>query len=995
MKKTILTLILSIAFFLNAQAQLSGTINVGEDQTYETLRDAFNALMVDGINGDVTFLITSDLTEAQNVFLGFDARPHTVTIRPAAGETPTITFTSTTGNSSINGAFVLGATSDNWDNLVTTANIVIDGSNNGTDSRDLTFTTASGAATSNFFRLVGSLVDVTWKNTNVSVQQQSFDTILISPLRRNDTDFVANNLRIENNEVISQPVRTSSRAISQWGVSGTGFETVETEPEVHIINNDIQARRYGIWLRTMTGNTTIHGNRIQMNEGAALSMNAILIEEVLSDDVVITISSNEITQLRGGGEVRGMNIFAQGTVNIINNTITGFESNRDEGSLEFYGVHIQTPAASQTVFVNAVHNTIYMNPLNEVGVSAWRYRGFQNNSSGSITLDLRNNIIINATAEDSPVTSYAFFQFGTASIVTSNNNNFFVVNPGFSPVSNFLGRLSGTGGTNILTLAGWRTNTGLDANSVSKSVTFVDAGAGNLRLSGDSDGDADLAGAPLAGVTTDIDGTPRDAFRPYMGAFEGSKLSPFVTVTGDAGWRMMSAPVSGMDVAFLATQTAIQGVDGADFGSGFPANIYSSYDGTDWISPVNTSASLSSGTGFILYFYDNNEAGSAPLPVSVAANGSSIPDSDVTVNVHSDGNGYNLLGNPFNNSLDLTQITANGTVAAVAQIWVDGVGTNGEGSWVTSSSAPFNNIIAPWQGFVLQNTDATTVTFPTSAISLDDATFQNVNDVPERYLSFELIGTDVNDGYTVTDRAAALIMNEYATSGWDRFDLLKLGSLAERSSLIYFVGENEQGFVPKALESRPFELDETLEIPLGFVSYGVSGDFELRWPEMRNFPHYLTVTLTDLETGTVVDLNQNQSYTFSYIEQAKGELISAQFRVPELTSSYEHRFILTIANQTTTVGSPSDLPAEVFLDQNYPNPFNPTTTIRFELPQQQQVSLRVYDILGREVAQLVNEVRSAGMHTITFDASRLSSGVYLYRLEAGNTSFTRRMMLVK
>jgi hypothetical protein len=88
--------------------------------------------------------------------------------------------------------------------------------------------------------------------------------------------------------------------------------------------------------------------------------------------------------------------------------------------------------------------------------------------------------------------------------------------------------------------------------------------------------------------------------------------------------------------------------------------------------------------------------------------------------------------------------------------------------------------------------------------------------------------------------------------------------------------------------------------------------------------------------------------------------------------------------------------AEAFaLVQNYPNPFNPSTTIEFEVPSLEFVGLKVYDVLGREVATLVNEKKAAGTYEVTFDASHLPSGVYFYRLEAGSFVQTRKMLLVR
>ncbi len=98
----------------------------------------------------------------------------------------------------------------------------------------------------------------------------------------------------------------------------------------------------------------------------------------------------------------------------------------------------------------------------------------------------------------------------------------------------------------------------------------------------------------------------------------------------------------------------------------------------------------------------------------------------------------------------------------------------------------------------------------------------------------------------------------------------------------------------------------------------------------------------------------------------------------------------------TFVPEPEERPETSRLHQNYPNPFNPVTTIRFDLAEDSRhIRLTVYDILGRQVAVLVNETLPAGTHTVSFDAAALASGVYLYRLETGKKNLHRTMMLVK
>ena len=90
-----------------------------------------------------------------------------------------------------------------------------------------------------------------------------------------------------------------------------------------------------------------------------------------------------------------------------------------------------------------------------------------------------------------------------------------------------------------------------------------------------------------------------------------------------------------------------------------------------------------------------------------------------------------------------------------------------------------------------------------------------------------------------------------------------------------------------------------------------------------------------------------------------------------------------------------EVPSDYNLSQNYPNPFNPTTNIKFSIPTQGLVTLKVFNSLGKEVATLVNEVTNTGTYVVDFDAGSLASGVYFYRLQSGDFSETKRMMLIK
>ena len=89
------------------------------------------------------------------------------------------------------------------------------------------------------------------------------------------------------------------------------------------------------------------------------------------------------------------------------------------------------------------------------------------------------------------------------------------------------------------------------------------------------------------------------------------------------------------------------------------------------------------------------------------------------------------------------------------------------------------------------------------------------------------------------------------------------------------------------------------------------------------------------------------------------------------------------------------VPAEFVLYQNYPNPFNPSTKIRYQLPRESKVIIKIYDILGSEVITLLNEKKEAGVYEVDFNASHLSSGTYIYRIVAGKFVETKKMLMIK
>ena len=155
----------------------------------------------------------------------------------------------------------------------------------------------------------------------------------------------------------------------------------------------------------------------------------------------------------------------------------------------------------------------------------------------------------------------------------------------------------------------------------------------------------------------------------------------------------------------------------------------------------------------------------------------------------------------------------------------------------------------------------------------------------------------------------------------------------------------------------------------------------------------LIIVLSILLTSSLIYSQSNIVYdTGTTIDIGTGADICADIITINGTNSGSGTF----CNGTVAVEiDSSNLPDKFDISQNYPNPFNPSTTIKFQVPSSGIVSLKVYDVLGKEVATLVNEEKPAGSYEINFNASQLSSGIYFYKIQAGSFIQTKKMILLK
>ncbi|MEO8447477.1 MAG: T9SS type A sorting domain-containing protein, partial [bacterium] len=132
--------------------------------------------------------------------------------------------------------------------------------------------------------------------------------------------------------------------------------------------------------------------------------------------------------------------------------------------------------------------------------------------------------------------------------------------------------------------------------------------------------------------------------------------------------------------------------------------------------------------------------------------------------------------------------------------------------------------------------------------------------------------------------------------------------------------------------------------------------------------------------------NNSHNYTFSDRNVVNGKY-SYRLKQIDFNGNYEYHNL----NSEVELGAPT----KFSLYQNYPNPFNPTTKINYDLVTEGNVSLKIYNMSGKEVATLVNGFIASGYHSVTFDATGISSGIYYYKLEANGISKVMKMALIK
>jgi hypothetical protein len=310
-------------------------------------------------------------------------------------------------------------------------------------------------------------------------------------------------------------------------------------------------------------------------------------------------------------------------------------------------------------------------------------------------------------------------------------------------------------------------------------------------------------------------------------------------------------------------------------------------------------------------------------------------------------------------------------------------------------TTPF--IVAPWQGFWVElssDSTATNITFPKTGKTGSGTT--------AAYMSKEIAGRSGISfefkSQSTIDKALKLNFREYANIGFDRADAHKLKPMTDNYAVMAFqTTTNEQ---LQSISALPNSLSEEVVLPVQMDLVGVEGPFTLSWNGLNDIPSDLSVTLKDYETGNSVNLKVENSYTFdvspSEIAVSKSASVLAGVDAVEISSTEKTgRFEIIVSPDQPTSSEENQQPIALKLEQNYPIPFNPVTTIRYSIAERGQVTLNVFSVIGKKVAELVQTEKAPGSYQISWNGEVQPSGIYYYRLELDGATITKKMTLIK
>lgn len=500
-------------------------------------------------------------------------------------------------------------------------------------------------------------------------------------------------------------------------------------------------------------------------------------------------------------------------------------------------------------------------------------------------------------------------------------------------------------------------------------------------------------------------------------AFSNARVRPQGTfLTGNAGWRFLTAPVDSLTYGQFLKDIWTQGYPGATTNSG-ASNVYWYDEATrSWNVPNDSSNIVGTGSadgsslgkGILIYAYDT---GGWPKKLETLGKYSATSfnlDLKQTDIENDTQEGWHVVGNPYPFSIKWTELVARAGLTDLSPVIFiyDPTSNSGSGGYRVNygfdipnlpGSVAHNGVIEPFQAFWIRtsgNDSTGTVSFNTNDMTEGEGSFygktnqQNSTSDMENYI---LVSAE-NEEYGKT--SLIQFSGEQIYESEQPFKLseepIDFGILNEERKLLAYQQNGRNNDISERRLLRIASLNDEQ------VKFKISGFSS--WSEV------VKVRLTELETGKVFEFDSDQTIELKaeLIKENPQKRISNRITVingskvteqqEEPSYNYELQ-ILTGSAVSTTIDLA--VPDRFELSQNYPNPFNPSTTISFSLPEIANVELHVFDLQGRLVSTLVSDRLEAGYHSKTFNASNLASGIYFYRLKAGSFSTVKKLTLIK
>ena len=461
-------------------------------------------------------------------------------------------------------------------------------------------------------------------------------------------------------------------------------------------------------------------------------------------------------------------------------------------------------------------------------------------------------------------------------------------------------------------------------------------------------------------------------------------------IDGESGWQLFSSPVEGAILSDLLDELWTQGSINSDLYWGDP-NVFTYDEGWNPVMDLNTHV-LSAGQGIAVYvFSDTDDDGEDDLPVTIGLDDGYTEYEDA-VSTSTNESSYNLLGNPYAFSVDIAQLSVdNPTYGSSVYVWDRSISSYRVHNGTTGDIA--DGLLAPFQGFWVQsNADGNSYSFSEESISNDQGTnYRTTDDESNGSAVFTFSTGEFSSSVFLSFTPEGEINLDAGDA--DRF--MPISGTEHLTSMIY---ESTKSL---AINNLPLEMntDITLDMDVMMLEPSDVGyetqqsQVNMSW-DMSNLPEGINVALQNNVTGYMVNLDGYPSMNITLPSKGGFEFNS------ELMETYpevgESQFTLIITTDFASSDDDELTTANNFkLHNAYPNPFNPSTKIRFDLTEVDMVSMDVFDISGRQVATLINEIMIPGSHEVNWNPGDLSSGVYLIKLNAGENSMNQKVTYIK